>query len=363
MITSGIQDDMRRINEYRQTEAMLIDVMAKGMPGKVYNLAAGDPDLSICDAVKKAYGSTDLDATHNYGPSQGLPELRQKLWRDPSCVMIADGAKQLIYEALSATTKPGDRVVLAGPCWTSYMKICEILGLRYSLLCGVGDEGYAPAIHQIEEAMSDDVCAIVINNPNNPAGYVFGDAQVGAISALAEKYDAWIIADEIYRDLSQVPVRSFRGGERAIVIDGFSKSLNLTGWRMGYCIAPAAVIKAMTALQSQLSGPPSTLIQDILIRAWDEKKTAGFEDYRERIEILCELEKFRKHRPQAGFYFYLPIDAKWESSQKLCEHMLREHAVAITPGDSYGAERTVRISAAGISADDLREIKGILAEI
>jgi len=354
---------MRRLNEYKQTEAMAIDVMAKGMSGKVVNLAAGDPDLDVCDGLKKAYLNTNLDRTHNYGSSQGSPVLRALIWDKENEVIIADGAKELMYESLAATTNPGDKVVLIGPCWTSYMKICEILGIDYILLTGEEEDCYIPKLSDIEKCMSKDVAAVVINNPNNPTGAVYESSYVETLYDMAVKNDCWIIADEIYRFLSDVNISSLRGRDHAIVIDGFSKSLNITGWRMGYAIAEEKVIKTMTALQSQLSGPPSTLIQDILIRGWDELKFASYQDYKDRIDVLCENSKFKRHRPTGGFYFYVPIADRWESSTALCEYMLKEHRIAITPGDSYGVSRTVRISVASTNVNDIKEILEYMGEI
>lgn len=342
---------------------MAIDVMAKGMTGKVYNLAAGDPNLDLCDALKETFVKTDLSATHNYGSSQGDAAFRKRLWHDPDEVIVADGAKQLMYESLAVTTKPGDKVLLVGPCWTSYMRICEILGVDYVLLTGSEAEGYVPSVQSIREAVTEEFAAIVINNPNNPTGAVYPEEYIEGLYDIAIENDCWLIADEIYMFLTDEIVMTLRGMDNVIVIDGFSKSLNITGWRLGYAIACKEVIASMAALQSQLSGPPSTLIQNIVNTAWPGMELTEFTEYRNRIDVLCRIDKFNRFRPKGGFYFYLPIDDKWESSMELCEYMLREHRVALTPGDSYGVERTVRISIAAVSTEDLEEILTYLKEI
>ena len=131
---------MKRLYKIEQTSAMAIDVLAKGMSGKIYNLSAGDPNLPVCDALKKAYEAEDLSHSHNYGSSQGDIMLRRKIWSNPDEVIFANGAKQLIYMSLRAVTQPGDDVVLIGPCWASFTKICELLGLKATLL--TGDDGY-----------------------------------------------------------------------------------------------------------------------------------------------------------------------------------------------------------------------------
>ena len=354
---------MKRINVYKQTEAMAIDVKAKGMPGKVYNLAAGDPNLPVCDALKETFAEVDFDKTHNYGSSQGELSLRNRLWHNPNQVIIADGAKQLMYEALATVTKPGDRVVLIGPCWTSYMRQCEILGLDYVLLTGEEAERYIPSLELVEETVTPSTAAVVINNPCNPTGVVYPEAYIEGLYDITQKNECFLIADEIYQFLTDDIVMTLRGMDDVIVIDGFSKCMNISGWRMGYAIADEKIIRSMTALQSQLSGPPSTLFQTVIADAWPGIELADFTEYRKRIDCLCDIDKFSRHRPQGGFYFYLPVDDRWSSSVELCEYMLEKYSIALTPGDDYGVERTVRISVANITTEELMEIKEFLREI
>ena len=377
---------MKRINNVKQTSAMALDVLAKGMTGKVYNLAAGDPDVEVCDALRNAYISADLKSSHNYGSSQGNAGLRKKIWKNPEEVIIANGAKQLIYMALAAVTKPGDEVVLIGPCWASYMRICDILGLKYKLVIGEaegesdseaagesvkdGESGikgtertkpYCPSIRKITEAVTSETAAILINNPNNPTGTVYDRAYLNGILDIAEANDCFIICDEIYGKLTDGDAfESLRGISSVIAIDGFSKCLNITGWRIGYAIASEEIIKAMTGIQSQMSGPPNSLMQSILSDAWDNLEYTCFEAYRERVDVLCDIEKFRKARPEAGFYFYVPIDDKWKNAEELCRYFMEQYRVAVTPGDDYGVPRTVRVSVASVSAEELREIHDVL---
>ncbi len=354
---------MRPIKTVKITEAMAVDTLAKSLPGRVYNLAAGDPDLPLCGALTEAFSGTDLSATHRYGASSGQIALREKLWRDPSEVMIGNGAKQLIYMALAVVTHPGDRVLIIGPCWVSYLRICEILGLSYELLIGEKEDRYLPTVGQLARAITEDTAAVLFNHPNNPTGVVYPDEFLSALLSRISETDSFLISDEVYRYLSEKPFRSLRGNHNVITVDGFSKAANLTGWRLGYAIAEKPLCDAMIALQSQMSGPPSTLIQDIVSRAYDRISFSSFEDYRARIDLLCEIPKFAAARPMGGFYFYVPIDDQWESSKALCEEMLLKHRIAITPGDDYGVERTVRISVASEGTDALSEILPFLREI
>ena len=342
---------------------MAIDVLAKSLPGKIYNLSAGDPNLPVCEALQRAYAAAELAATHNYGSSQGNAGLRAKLWKNPDEVIIANGAKQLIYMSLAAVTKPGDEVVLIGPCWTSYRKICDILGLRVKLLTGTEEAAYCPELAQLAAAATPETAAIVVNNPNNPTGVKYDRAYMDGVLEIARRNNCYLISDEVYRYLFDGDFASFRGEPDVITIDGFSKCLNITGWRLGYAIAAPEIIEAMTGLQSQMSGPPGTLLQNILLTAWDGLIFTDASAYKDRMDLLCQIEKFRAHRPDGGFYFYLPIAAKWKDTAELCTYLLEKHGIAITPGDDYGVPRTVRISAAATDTDELREILEPLQEI
>ena len=351
---------MKRINSVTPTEAMLVDTLAKSLPGRVCNLAAGDPDLPVCAALTEAFRSADLEVTHRYASSVGLPSLREKLWHSPDEVIIANGAKQLIYMSLAAVTKPGDSIVIIGPCWASYMRICDLLGLNYTLLTGSATGRYIPDIGTVRGAVTPETAAVLINNPNNPTGVVYPEEYITELLKTVRENSSWLIMDEIYRYITARPFKSLRGEDDVIVIDGFSKALNITGWRLGYAVACPEIIKSMTGIQSQMSGPPSTLIQSIAAAAFDTLEYSSFEDYRERIDVLCAIPKFAAARPEGGFYFYVPIDGRWESSRTLCETLLREHSVAVTPGDDYGVERTVRVSVASEPADVLRGAVDIL---
>lgn len=339
---------------------MLVDTLAKSLPGRVYNLAAGDPDLPVCEPLQRAYRSADLSQTHRYASSAGLPGLRAKLWKKTDEVIIANGAKQLIYMSLAAVTVPGDRVVIIGPCWASYMRICDLLGLKADLLTGSAEDRYVPDAASVRRAVTPDTAAVLCNSPNNPTGVVYSQTFTDTLLKAVREADSNLIMDEIYGCLTDGPFRSLRGQPDVIVIDGFSKAYNITGWRLGYAVAAREIIEAMTGIQSQMSGPPSTLIQSIALNAFDELTPAAYEDYRERIDVLCEIPKFEAARPAGGFYFYVPIAKRWESSRALCEYLLRERAVAVTPGDDYGVPRTVRISVASEPASALKEILGAL---
>jgi len=362
---------MRRLNNIKMTEAMGIDTQAKELSKtkKIYNLSAGDPNIQLQDELIDSYYILDVNRTKNYCSSQGLIELRKLIHPNTNQVMISNGAKQLIYLALRVATNPSDEVVIIGPCWPSYMRICDILGIKYTLVVGDEKNNYIPTASDIEEAITDKTAAILINNPNNPTGVVYDDWVIDKLLDEANKHDCYLISDEIYKDIifderKFYSLRKYVGkSERVIVIDGFSKSCSVTGWRIGYAIASDNVISAMTNFQSQISGPPSTLAQKLIYECY-EKLKSNPNIYKERVDAIDSLNSiFRRHKPDGGFYYYIPIAEHWRNSDECCKTMLVKHGIALTPGDEYGVERTVRISIASIDLDDLNEIKQHLSKI
>lgn len=353
-------------SKFKTTEAMAIDTLAKASDKKIYNLAAGDPNLKLQDCIVKAYQNVDLNKTHQYCSSQGLLKLREKIYPEcPEEVIISNGSKQLIYMSLRAVTEPGDEVVLIGPCWPSYMEICNILGLKYHLIVGDNDQYYyAPSARQILDAINSKTKAILINNPNNPTGVIYEPQFLEWLLGIAITYKVWIISDEVYSDLIYEEEDNFatmRGAPLTITIDGFSKSCSLTGWRIGYAIAHEAVIKVLTAIQSQMSGPPNTLMQEIIADCFDELEV-NTKVFKDRINMLAFNENFEMHKPFGGFYFYMPIPNRWKSSKEFCDYMRDTYSIFMTPGDGYGVPRTVRISIANIMIPDLDSILDILFE-
>lgn len=363
-----IENSLNLNSKFKTTEAMAIDTLAKASDKKIYNLAAGDPNLDIQECIKKAYLNVDLNKTHQYCGSQGLLKLREKIYPGhPEEVIISNGSKQLIYMSLRAVTEPGDEVVLIGPCWPSYMEICNILGVKYKLV--VGEDPmyyYAPSARQIYNAITENTKAILINNPNNPTGVVYNPGFLEWLLNVALSKKIWVISDEVYSDLiyEDEDIEEFatlEGVPIAITINGFSKSCSLTGWRLGYAVACESVINVLTAIQSQMSGPPNTLIQEIIADCYDDLEI-NLKVFRDRVNMLAFDKNFSMHKPFGGFYFYMPIPDKWKDSKEFCDYMRDTHSIFMTPGDGYGAPRTVRISIANIKIPDLNSILDILFE-
>lgn len=339
------------------TSATLIDSQVKALAKNhhIFNLAAGDPLVYPNPTITNAVLNFRVDGIgncHQYSPTQGYESLRQKI-AEPERVLITNGAKQAIYMALMATCDPGDEVILVTPCWSSYFEICHMLHLNIRT---------ATTVDQIERAVSEKTAVILFNNPNNPSGKLYNADFVGRLHQAAIKNDCWIIADEIYSDIIyEGHMVSLKDCRNVIYINGWSKGYALTGWRFGYVIAEPELIAEMTRIQSQMSGPPNSLIQAIVSQVWDEKPLMDMEYLVENRKNLIEVSGlFAEHKPDAGFYFYLPVT---EDPVQLCNRFLNEYSIAMTPGDEYGVKNTIRISFANIYPQDIRLIAPKLATI
>ena len=317
---------------------------------KIYNLAAGDPNIPLRAAFYDALYTNIEYGIHRYTESQGLLSLRSKI-DDPDRVIITNGAKQAIYMALMATCRPGDKVAIIGPAWSSYFEMCKMLQLE------VQQCGYWPIIKA-------DTAAVIFNNPNNPTGFVYDKDFCEELIRLCKNANCWLISDEIYDHLiyEDIEFYSLKNKENVIYINGFSKTYSLTGWRFGYAVADPEVIKQMTLIQSQISGPPNSLTQYAMDAYWGVFPPQNNKEIlKKRRDFIANInKKFNKHKPQAGLYFYVPVK---ENSFELCERFINDYGIVLTPGDEYGIEHTIRLSFAAIELKELEEIKDILATI
>lgn len=358
------------LNITNGTQAMLLDGRAKEFGEKLINLAAGDPighamypfDSSII------YCLNDKECNH-YTNAQGSIELRRQLYKDSNKVLIGNGAKILMYLALKATCKPGDCVLIVGPSWSSYLEICKILNLQIIQ--------YIP-FYQAEQSWNNDpfelekyfwntdFSAVIFTNPNNPTGTVENKYFVHSLISLCEEHDCWLIADEIYDQF--IYEGSFETcldkSDNVIYINGFSKSYAMPGYRLGYCIAEEKLIQQMTLIQSQIAGPPNTLMQVAAVHFLQNRNKyivpiAERNDYKQIIDLWCKNNSlFTNFRPAGGLYFYIPVKDEIQAYSELLSR-----GILVTPGSDYGVKNTLRISFSAITLEEAAIVKPYLDAI
>ena len=272
-----LSDKLQTIEE---SATLALNTKAKKMAAEgktIYNFTAGEPSTDTPEYIKK-YVATKLDQ-NRYTPVGGIYELREAIAKHctgfygsnftPENVMVVAGGKPGLYLSLLAIINPGDEVILPCPAWVSYKYIIELAGgvVVEARLA----ENFDLNVTEIESKLSEKTKAIIINSPNNPTGSVYSPASLRKLAERLEQTDITVLADDMYVKLLYTddfePITNF-SFKNLIISSGFSKSQALTGWRVGYVIAPPEIIRAIIKLQSHLLGNTANLSQYGAWRDW-----------------------------------------------------------------------------------------------
>ena len=352
----------------KQLRAMGLDVIGFG---------AGEPDFDTPDYIKDAARDA-LDAgMTKYTPVAGTVELRteiqQKLLRDNGLdyeiadIIVSNGAKQCLFNALSAILNPGDEVLLPSPCWVSYPEMVRMAGGVPVMVKGDEANGFLVDADALRPFITERTKALILNSPNNPNGSVWPRALLEGIAALAVEKQFYVISDEIYEKLiydgeRHVSIASLGDAIRAqtIVVNGVSKSYAMTGWRIGYAAGPKAVIRAMTAFQSHSTSNPNSIAQHAAAVALTNGEKFMHEslmefDARRRLmhRLISEIPGLSATLPKGAFYMMLNISAligkslngrTIGGSDDFAEMLLESQRVAVVPAHAFGDDRYVRLS-------------------
>lgn len=348
------------------------------------SFSAGEPDFStpveICDAAKAAID----DGQHGYTAVSGSPALKAAIrtayeakigvsFSDAE-IIACTGAKQALFNLFLALVDPGDEVLIPSPCWVSYPAQVKICGGIPVQVFGDAENGFVPTVEALEAAVSDRTTAIILNNPTNPTGAFWDRDQLTEIAEWLKKHpNIRIISDSIYDELvydglefcellSIAP--EFR--ERYFLINGFSKSYAMTGWRLGYALGPKEVIAAMGRLQSQSTSNPNSITQAAGIAALKHGEAliapmrVEFQKRRDLIfGLLSEIEGLKVDKPRGAFYIFpdassfigKSCDGVVMSDDLVLANWLIDVAqIAVVPGSPFGAPGCFRMSYASSEA-------------
>ena len=334
------------------------DLQRKGVA--ILNLTAGELDFETPKEIQK-YVIGQIHR-NKYTPTLGLPELRERIAKyvseyyswplNAENIAVTTGAKQALYILFQVILNSGNEVIIPTPTWVSY---------EYQVLLTSGRGVFVPLtkkfdldITAIKKAITPKTKAIVINSPHNPTGAIFSQKTLLALSKLLEGKDIFIIADDIYNTLlytsNYKPITSFiRDKKYLVIINGFSKSHALTGWRIGYMAADISIIKAVNRIQGHESGNASIMSQLAALGSFNYRITGTFlKKLKERKiageKILADISNILYHSPAGAFYFFIDIRKIDKDSVRFCERLLKEQQVAIVPGEAFHAPGFVRIS-------------------
>jgi aspartate/methionine/tyrosine aminotransferase len=381
----------KRIAAISESATLAVDAKAKALKAAgrpVIGFGAGEPDFPTPDyIVEAAVTACRVPRFHKYTPAGGLPELRaaiaEKTERDSgykvdaSQVLVTNGGKQAVYEAFAALLDPGDEVLVPTPYWTTYPESIKLAGGVPVDVVADETTGYKVSVEQLEAARTDRTKVLLFVSPSNPTGAVYSRGEIEAIGRWADEHGLWVITDEIYEHLvyggaefHSMPVVVPELADRTLVLNGVAKTYAMTGWRVGWLIGPADVVKAAANMQSHATSNVANVSQAAALAAVTGDLSAvaemrkAFDRRRQTIvRMLNEIPGVVCPEPEGAFYAYPSVKAllgkeirgrRPETSVELASLILEEAEVALVPGEAFGTPGYFRLSYA-LGDDDLVE--------
>jgi len=381
----------RRVGAITESATLAVDARAKALKAAgepVIGFGAGEPDFPTPSHIVEAAVIACRDPrNHRYSPAGGLPELKEaiaaKTLRDsgyevlPGQVLVTNGGKHAVYNTFEALLNPGDEVLLPAPYWTTYPEPVALAGGTSVILPTDEANGFRVTVEQLEAARTANTKALLFVSPSNPTGAVYPEHEVRAIGRWAVEHEIWVITDEIYEHLTygehwftSMPVVVPELVDRCVVLNGVAKTYAMTGWRVGWMIGPADVIKAATNLQSHSTSNVANVSQRAALAAvaGDLEAVAmmrsAFDRRRQTIHgLLNAIPRVTCLEPQGAFYAFPSFQGvlgrsigghRPATTNELAAVILDQAKVAIVPGEAFGAPGYARLSFA-LGDDDLVE--------
>jgi len=367
----------------RMTTAASFDMLARGKAleaqgRSIVHLGIGEPDFDTPAHIRAAADRALAEGWTHYGPAAGLPELRTaiaRVWREqrgipcaPEHVVVTPGAKPILFFTMLATLEPGDEVLIPAPAFPTYASVARFLDARVVPVPLDAARGFDIDLAAVRERLNARTRMIVLNSPHNPTGGVLPLATLHALAGLVEKHDLIVLSDEIYSrmvyDGDAPSIASLPGmAERTAVVDGFSKTWAMTGWRLGFGILPEPLAKHVATLMNNSNSCTASFVQRAALAALDGPQhdvQSMMREFRARRDLvvsgLSRLPGVRCAPPPGAFYVFPEVRAEGLSSAGLADRLLEEAGVVTLPGTGFGPEGEghLRLSYANSQAN-LRE--------
>jgi aspartate aminotransferase len=387
--TSPVSARVRAIPE-SPTLAVTAKAKALKAAGKpIIGFGAGEPDFPTpANIVQAAQRAAADPASHRYTPAAGLPVLREAIVAktmadtpgldlDASMVTVSNGGKHALFNLFLALIDPGDEVLIPSPYWVSYPEMVRFAGGTDVIVKTDISSGFRATVAQLEAARTTRTKALVFVSPSNPTGAVYAPEEVAAIGRWAASHGIWVITDEIYQHLvygdaifSSLPDVAPEAAATTIICSGVAKTYAMTGWRVGWTIAPPEIAKAMATLQSQSTSNVNNVAQLAAVEALtgpDDAVRAMLLAFDRRrhvaVEMLAAIDGVQLAVPEGAFYVFPSFEGvlgrtiggvKLTSSLVLADVLLDQANVALVPGEAFGAPGSARLSYA-LSDEDLVE--------
>ena len=381
----------RRVAAIAESATLAIDAKAKALKAAgedVVGFGAGEPDFPTPDhIVRAAQAACLVPRFHHYTPTAGLPELREaiaaKTARDsgyrvePGQVLVTNGGKQALFQAFAALLDPGDEALLPAPYWVTYPEAIRLAGGVPVVAATDETTGFRVDVERLEAAATPRTKLLVFVSPSNPTGAVYPPAEVEAVGRWAAARGIWVVTDEIYEHLvygdarfSSMPALVPELAERCVVVNGVAKTFAMTGWRVGWLLAPPDLVRAAANLQSHATSNVANVAQAAALAALTgdlapvAAMRAAFDRRRRRmLELLAAIPGVDCVEPLGAFYAFPSLRGLLgrelrgrvpRTTLELADLILDQARVALVPGEAFGAPGYARLSYA-LGDDDLVE--------
>ncbi len=383
----GLSD---RIGRIKPSPTLAVSAKSKAMKAQgidVVSFGAGEPDFDTPQHIKEAAIQAIKDGFTKYTPASGIDELKESVCAkfsrdnglnfDKSQVVISCGGKHAFYNLAQVLLNPGDEAIIPAPYWVSYPDMVRLAGGTPVIVKTEENNGFKLTPDTLDTVLTDKTKIVVINSPSNPTGAAYTKKELTDLGNVILKYpNAWVISDEIYEKIvydGYTFVSIANCGEeirkRTLIIHGVSKTYAMTGWRIGFTVGDAAIIKAVSMLQSQSTSNPTSIAQKAAVAALNgpqdavSKMVSAFHERRNyTISRLNRMKGVTCLNPQGAFYAFANLnsflgkgykDTRLNSGYDLATYLLEEVNVAVIPGDAFGQKGYLRLS----FATSMEEIK------
>ncbi|XP_039157550.1 bifunctional aspartate aminotransferase and glutamate/aspartate-prephenate aminotransferase [Eucalyptus grandis] len=386
-----------RVNAVKPSKTLaIIDqataLLKAGVP--VISLAIGEPDFDTPSVIADAGFNAIREGYTRYTPNAGTLELRtaicQRLKEEngisytPDLILVSNGAKQSIFQAVLVVCSPGDEVIIPAPCWVSYPEMARLAEATPVIVPTSISENFLMDHKLLDAALTEKSRLLILCSPSNPSGSVYPKKLLEEIAKIVAKHPRLLVlSDETYKHITYAPAThtSFASlpgmWERTLTVNGFSKAFAMTGWRLGYLSGPRHFVSACAKIQSQLTSGASSVAQKAAFAALSMGNAGGetiatmVKAFRERRDFLVksfgELEGVKISEPQGAFHIFIDFSCYYgaevegfgviNGSESLCHYLLDSARVVLVPGVAFGDDTCIRISYAA-SLATLREAFG-----
>ncbi|MGI0406211.1 pyridoxal phosphate-dependent aminotransferase [Helicobacter himalayensis] len=364
-----------RVELLSESATIAISSLARELKAQgkdILSFSAGEPDFDTPQAVRdEAVRALNSGFTH-YTAVAGIPELLKaisgKLEREnglsyaPNEILVSNGAKHSLFNIFQALLNDGDEVIIPAPFWVSYPELATYCGAKSVILQTDESTNFKITPKQLKDSLTPKTKILVLNSPSNPTGMVYSKEELEEIATILKGSDVWVVSDEIYEklvyDAQMCSIGSLSADmlERSIVVNGLSKAVAMTGWRVGYLACKdKQLLKYMNNLQSQCTSNVNSIVQKASIVALNGECDADIEEmrlaFKDRMEsafkLFNTLPGFSVLKPQGAFYLFVNISGLPRfggDSMRFCKELLENEGVALVPGCAFGKDGYVRFS-------------------